>query len=179
MPGIPTNFPKPTVLVHPPMRHDTRDMWVARNADFVRIADAFFAILADAKSAKEVKYRAHHRDTWHGTDLSDWLYSTAPYGRHRKIGQSTCSAYEVHNSNLDVAAELFTLNSKRLQEIIVKLNGESIDLTEHSARWHFNGRHYEKVGSLLNNQQRWHLSLLTKKCMPKVGEENSRQFAMH
>lgn len=66
MPGIPANFPKPTILVHPPMHFDTGAMWIARNADWLRVANAFFSILADAKSAKEVRYRVQHRDTWHG-----------------------------------------------------------------------------------------------------------------
>lgn len=174
MPGIPANFPKPTILVHPPMHFDTGAMWIARNADWLRVANAFFSILADAKSAKEVRYRVQHRDTWHGESN---LYTGFLLPNEYKIGRSTCSVYEVHNCDLDIAAELFTMNSKRKKMLVAKVGGESIDLAEHSQMWHYNGHCCDKIGSLLDYQQRWHLSLLTKKCLPVVGEEKSRQFA--
>lgn len=179
MPGIPTNFPKPTILVHPPMHFDTRAMWAGRNADYIRVATAFFDILSDATSDKEVKSRPHHRDTWRGDDMIDWLQYTSPYVNSMKIGKSMCSAYEIEDSHFDVAAELFMLKSKRIKKAVIRMNDESIDLAEHSSMWHYNGRYYDNYGSLLNAQQLALLSLLTQKCTPVKGKKTSRHFAAH
>ena len=181
--GIPTNFPKANVVVHPPLHGDTEAQWESRNPRYIRLVNDFFALFDDAWSyphldaRKVIKIRTHHRDTWHGTDRSDWLYQFSLSNSPFTIGKSTCAAYVIYDRNLNPAAELFTLNSKKHVKIMIaRMGDEYINLMDHRAHWSFDGKQHRKNASLLTDRQRWVLNVLKKKCMPQLGEEYTRQY---
>ena len=180
--GIPTNFPKANVVVHPAYHNDSPQQWEARNPRYVQLTSTFFALFDDAwlhpgiDARDVIKSRVHHRDTWHGTDRSDWLYQLSLSNNPFAIGKSTCAAYYILDSRLKQAAELFTLNSKKgHKKMIARLGNDYFDLLDHRERWSFDGTTYTIEHSLFTEDQLMVLKVLKKKCMPQLGEERSRQ----